>query len=613
MSSLPGRMALPAWMALPGRAVEALAFVAVMAFAAWVMAAYHDRFWLAASDGTYAHIAERLLAGQGLNREIQDIHAGYVNFVNAAAMALFGKTFVALRYPLALLTLVQAGLIFLLLRPRGAALAAAGAAAMAALTFVQFLDPTANWYALFLLVTIIGALAWIPRESRWRLVVAGFLLTTLFLFRQLSGLLVAIGTLTYLLGEAPPPAAVARRLRDRLLASAVLAIMGGGLMVYLLTKTDATALILFGAGPLGIMVWAGLRGRCGNRQAATILLRLAAGGLVALAPLLLYHLAQGSLLSWIDDTVMVAFSLTELPFFELVRYYDFLFLAGLSMLAPSSLAVFVNSLFWVVLVLLTPVAGFVLLRRLWRQGAGADARPYLLPMLAVFHAVAAVHFQVPAYLTYTVALTLVGLLWLAAVETRSMRRGAIALTLFLSAVGLYYQAGQPMGRGWSGMVKGERVPLVAAPEIGRAGLRLDAAEVALYSRLIALIRRETPEDAAILALPVNPELYFLAARRNPTRFYNSAFGVRSDRDLEAVLEILRRDPPRLVFHQPQSVYNTPYSARLMEFVRSRYERLAPIEGFDIYRHRQELATQPAPPPAAPPGPTSATPPTRNEP
>ena len=51
-----------------------------------------------------------------------------MNFVNAAAMALFGKTFVALRYPLALLTLVQAGLIFMLLRPRGAALAAAGAA-----------------------------------------------------------------------------------------------------------------------------------------------------------------------------------------------------------------------------------------------------------------------------------------------------------------------------------------------------------------------------------------------------------------------------------------------------------------------------------------------------
>lgn len=602
-------MAPPNRWALPAGAVEALAFVAVMAFAAWVMAAYHDRFWLAGSDGTYAHIAERLLAGQVLNREIQDIHAGYVNFVNAAAMAVFGKTFVALRYPLALLTLVQAGLIFLLLRPRGVALAAAGATAMATLTFVQFLDPTANWYALFLLVTVIAALSWIPRESRWRLVSVGFLLTTLFLFRQLSGLLVAIGTLTYLLGEAPPAASGARRFSDRLVATAVLAIMGGGLMVYLLTKTDATALIMFGAGPLGIMVWTGLRGRCGNRLASTMLLRLAAGGLVALAPLLLYHLAHGSLLSWFDDTVVVAFSLTELPFFEYVRYYDFLFLAGLSMLAPSSLVTFANSLFWVVLVLLTPVAGFVLLRRLWRQGAGADTRPYLLPVLAVFHAVAAVHFQVPAYLTYTVALTLVGLLWLAAMDSGSMRRGAIALTLFLSAVGLYYQAGQPLGRGWSGMVKGEREPLVAAPEIERAGLRLGAAEVELYSRLIALIRKETPEGAAILALPVNPELYFLAARRNPTRFFNSAFGIRSDRDLEAVLELLRRDPPLLVIHQPQSVYNTPYSARLMEFVRDRYERLAPIGDFQFYRYRRELATQPV----APPGPTPATPSKQSEP
>ncbi len=58
---------------------------------------FHDRFWWAPDEGGYAHVAERILDGEVLNREVQDVHAGYVNLLNAAALGVFGRSMLSLR------------------------------------------------------------------------------------------------------------------------------------------------------------------------------------------------------------------------------------------------------------------------------------------------------------------------------------------------------------------------------------------------------------------------------------------------------------------------------------------------------------------------------------
>lgn len=40
----------------------------------------------------------------------------------------------------------------------------AASVSMTALSFVQFLNPTSHWYCLFLLIAVICALGWLPRE-----------------------------------------------------------------------------------------------------------------------------------------------------------------------------------------------------------------------------------------------------------------------------------------------------------------------------------------------------------------------------------------------------------------------------------------------------------------
>ena len=179
----------------------------VLAFTILVLGNYYDQFWWPANEGHYAHRAERILDGDVLNRDVQDIRPGAVTLLSALIFRVLGEDLISLRYPLALAAVVQAMLIFFVVSPRGPLVAAAAAMSLTALSFIQFLNPAAHWYALFLLIVIIAALAWFPPDRRGRLEPIGFLVMTLLLFRQLTGIFAAMGVLTYLLCEAERAAA----------------------------------------------------------------------------------------------------------------------------------------------------------------------------------------------------------------------------------------------------------------------------------------------------------------------------------------------------------------------------------------------------------------------
>ncbi len=165
---------------------------------------FYDRFWWPADEGAYAHVAMRVADGEVLNRDVQDMHAGYVNLANAAALWLFGNDLLSLRYPLFVLGMAQVLIGYLLLLPRGPVTAAIGAVALTALSFVQFLNPTAHWHCLAIAMAIVAVIAWTRADTPLRADLLGALLITLFFFRQLSGVLVAIGVVAWLIPESEP-------------------------------------------------------------------------------------------------------------------------------------------------------------------------------------------------------------------------------------------------------------------------------------------------------------------------------------------------------------------------------------------------------------------------
>ena len=197
------------------------------------------------------------------------------------------------------------------------------------------------------------------------------------------------------------------------------------------------------------------------------------------------------------------------------------------------------------------------------------------------------------YLYFSVGVTLAGLLWMTTGASTWRRHGPVVFACALSAIALHYHAAQPFSRGLLGALRGERITLVSSRGLDRASLWIEAADVELYSHVVELVRRETRPHETILAIPRNPELYYLTRRRNPFRFYNIAIGVRNADDLRSVLAALEREPPKLVFHRPDDNWNTPFSLEIMAFVKRRYELLETREGalirLEIYRYPSGLA------------------------
>ncbi len=561
----------------PARRSLAIAAALAAVFNLLVVAVFYDRFWWPADEGNYAHVAERVLDGAVLNRDVQDIHMGYVNFLHAATMAAFGRRMVSLRYPLMVAALAQAAIAFWLFRRSGAVTAAIAACAVPALGVLLYLDPTAHWYSQLLFFVLVAALTRLPRESRWRDPALGFVVGLTFCFRQLTGVLVAIGLTAYLLAEHGEGDESGRR---PWVARGTLAIAAAGLATYLGKKTDASGFLLFGLWPLLLLGWTFLRTRMADGPALRRLGGLSLGALAAVAPLLAYHAAMGSFASWYHDVVVTAAALTALPFIHGQNFLTTLVTGGWGvMLEPASPAAFVNGLFWMLLPFSAAALGVALLWRLRRGGTPAP-----LPWLAVFYAVVSVHFQNPTYLYFTIGVTALGALWLAAEAGPRPRRAVQAVVAAAAGIALFFHAGQTANRGWEKLLAGVRVPMVAtASAIPRCGLRIDAPDLATYTAALALIEREVGPGETFFALPSSSELYFLSGRENPFRFFNFALGVLDEQDAARVQAELGRKPPALIFYAGRDKYNTPLSRRMIVTLARSYEHLTTIGPWDVFR------------------------------
>lgn len=556
---------------------RAAALAVALAASALLLFLFHDRFWWGPDEGAYAHVAERMLRSEVLNRDVQDMHAGTINFVNALAFRLFGVDLVSLRYPIVLLGMVQALLVFRLLEPRGLAAALAGSLALTAFGFVQFPNPTANYYGIFLAVVAVWMLARIDMKRAWTLEALGFLLVTTFLFRQLTGVVVAMGAVTWLLISMPAAAASGRIWLGR----AVLGVMATGLAGFLLSKTDIVGGLLFGLWPLVVLVQAARRVRPDNRAVLALIGRLAQGGAVALTPLLAYHLAHGSLALWLDDMVGGALALNAMPFTRRIVHAAMIVLSVQQLLAFDSLDGLVNAAFWLGVLALPAANGFLLLRR--TGGAATRCEPLL--MVAVFHALVSVFHQIPTYLMFSTGLSLVAFVATVGANGPRYRLAALLFSGFVATVAVHYHAAQPATRLVREYVAGLRLPALAESGLPRVSLRIEPGDAEAHRRALAVIAREVPAGGAILAVPFEPQLYFLSQRRNPVRFYNTAIGVRDEAALAETLAVLERDKPTLLFFRPDDKYNTALSRALVERLKPGYVLIDRIDGLEIHRRR----------------------------
>jgi hypothetical protein len=555
-----------------------VALLITAAFNGIVLTHFHNRFWWPPDEGVYAHIAERVLKGEALNSDVEEIHTGYLNLLHSAAFGVFGIRLVSLRYPLLAVALIQSCLIFLVLGKHSIRLAVMGSIGSTAMGVIQYLNPTPNWYCLLLATLIVFCLTYIPPERKGRLELVGLLTGLAFLFRQITGVFIAMSVLTYLLSEKRENKAGTATLLSRGLLGTMLL----GAVTYLLFATEQIGLLLFGIWPIVILIQATFYSTTSNKEALQIVLRLGVGCVAAAVPILIYHVLHRSLWTFFDDTVLRALAVSKFTYLKFQNYGEQVAYALQNTLALDSFATVVNGVYWIILPLIASVVGVASLLAFHRSREWSTIGS--LPIVAVFYAQVALLQQIPIYLFYSLPLSFAALLWL----SNSKRRTVLVLTLttaFLLFVSIYYQAAQPIGRTLGGIIRGDRIGLVPATTLPRTGLLIDPESLRIHTEVVKTIQTHADADDTIFVLPNNPEFYFLAERRNPFRFWNSAIGVRNEQEAAIVMNTLAHQPPRIVVIDPHDRNNTPYSNAMIAYVRSTYTLINTVSNFEIYRAR----------------------------
>jgi hypothetical protein len=546
---------------------------------------YHDRTWWEPDDGQFAHVAERILHGEVLHRDIQDVRPGYVNFINAAALYLFGPSLLSLRYPVALIALTQSALLFLLFRSHGAMLAGALSLSSVALGVLHYMNPNHHWYALFFTILLICHLVWTPRTSRWYLPLAGLLIVTVGLTRHLTGAFVGMGTLSFLLLVEARESGDSLSFRDqwmgRLLCGAMLAMLS----LYLWRSTDFVAFLMFGLWPVGLLAWQLSTVTVPNNRAIRILGGLCLGMVIGALPLLTYHMMNGSLLAMIDDNVIRPLDVLNWNLGKQVKYW-MLPLGGIIQFGDSpGLFNLLNALYFLTVPLFAALNGFLLLLAVRRRTLHISLA---LPILAAFYGLISLFIQVPIYLHFSSILSIAGSLWVLSELKPGWGLSTSVMLVVLSGVSIAFQAGVPIRSSIMELISTEKPELFdSRGQLPKVDLLIRGESLEAYKKVVRIIEEETHQDDYLFAVPNNAELYFMTERRNPFRFNTIDHGVLNETEVQHVIQTLERLRPRIITFAPGAQRNTTHSLAIMEHVRAHSQLLSQDPFFEVYLYGEK--------------------------
>ena len=541
------------------------AFACISAIVFW----YHDQFWWPVDEGVYAYVAQRALAGDVLHRDLIDLHGGYGNLVNILAFQIFGEDLLSLRYPLVAITLLQSAIVYVLLASSGRVVALIGAVAVAAFSFVQFPNPSANWHALGLFFVLCLCLATLRDFPVRRLFLAGLIVGLCFFTRQLSGVFLGLGLVGVLLSETA----------DQEQGSRAPAFVIGGtafaaLLVYLVSKQQVFGLLWAGIWPLALLVIVTLRSRMtwafAGRTAGLVMAGFVLAGL-PLAGVAWYH---GALTYWVTDIFLAALIINGQAFIANASFASILGLGWQAVTQGAGLVPVLSGTAWIALVASVPFLGVLTLSQLVRNRiVSAPA------VLAVFWSVSALHYQIPIYLIFCLPAVLFAILVVRPLPALA------AATFLLSVYMILFQAGQPLERGIVGTVFGVRAPPNQPVDLPRVSLRLQPADAAVYKDTITAIDKVAGPDEPLMTLPMDPELNFMTGRKSPVRYYGTPLGLTAEADVATTLAALDAAAPLFVVHRRQDKYLTPLSATLLGHVQDRSDPPVAVGPFDLYRYQ----------------------------
>ncbi|HXX42362.1 MAG TPA: hypothetical protein VEI58_08860 [Chthoniobacterales bacterium] len=117
----------------------------------------------------------------------------------------------------------------------------------------------------------------------------------------------------------------------------------------------------------------------------------------------------------------------------------------------------------------------------------------------------------------------------------------------------------------------------------RGGVRVAKAPV--IANLFQSLQTAVPPNRSILALPYQPMFYFLAERRNPTRWNYLWPGDQTARDYENLIAQAERDPPAVVLLSERRAVAT-FAPTILGYIEAHYDLTDTVGDINVYVRRE---------------------------
>jgi hypothetical protein len=117
----------------------------------------------------------------------------------------------------------------------------------------------------------------------------------------------------------------------------------------------------------------------------------------------------------------------------------------------------------------------------------------------------------------------------------------------------------------------------------RGGVRV--ANAPLVANLFQSLQAAVPQDRSILVLPYQPMFYFLAERRNPTRWNYLWPGDETEQDYQTLIAEAERDPPAVILLSEQNKV-VSFAPTIIDYVNAHYDQTDSAGDINIYVRRE---------------------------
>ncbi|MDF2775157.1 MAG: Dolichyl-phosphate-mannose-protein mannosyltransferase [Geminicoccaceae bacterium] len=603
----------------------------VWAIAAAVFVSRIDRGWVPHDEGTIAHTAERVLAGELPHRDFEDPYTGGLAYVNAGAMRMFG---VNLRSPRVLLVAA-----FLLCIPafyysatRFASPVAAGATTLLAAfwSLPNYVAAMPSWYNLIFAVFGVAALLrFVDTSQRRWLFVAGVCGGLSFLMK-LIGLFYIAGVLLFLVlreqeSDEPATANAADGVSTASGDSVYRVVVLAGLLVFalalglLVTRTPGIDFPLNFLVPAAALVaalaWNEQRVSRGQHSSASrfralarVVLPFGVGVVIPVAVFLVPYVLSGAVGHLVQGVFMAPtarlehVALAPLPWRNATPVLAIIGLLVVarradkraSMLLALAVAIVGVYAVWsaatkpdayrtllyavVPLPVLTVAAAAAIVGRTGNRSSLRRQRLMIVGGGLAMFSLVQFPYAAPIYFCFvTPLLALAALAVISELELPSLAIPAALAATFIAFAATRVNPGFLYAMGSFYMPYTPLTPLTM-PRAG--GLRVPPRSSQEYGYLVEAVRRhDTRTDAYIYVAPVAPEVYFLSGLRNPTNTLNGFSG--DDARTDRVLGVLRTKDVRVIALNSRPEYTSPVSGDLRAALEREYPRAEGVGRFEV--------------------------------